>query len=145
MPQRPHGSLCIVPGSHSPHDSHVPPRQSSVPAQSSRVAHMRPTPQSEQSGPPQSTSVSEPPRTPSEQPFAQLALGPEPTQYGVDAPQVVPHAPQLVGSDKSVSHPFAAPPSQSPKPVLHDAIVHTPLAHAPVAFAGSQGVSHPPQ
>jgi hypothetical protein len=57
-----------------------------------------------------------------------------------------PQAPQCcVLVFRFVSHPFAAMPSQSPKPELHVAIVQPPFEHAGVAFGSVQIVPHAPQ
>lgn len=56
-----------------------------------------------------------------------------------------PHAPQLVVVFNRVSQPFAALPSQSPKPGLQRAIAHTPAVHIPVALAGLHARPHAPQ
>jgi hypothetical protein len=60
--------------------------------------------------------------------------------------QAMPQPPQFFMSVwRSVSHPFAATPSQSAKPALHEAIAHAPIAHLLVAFASPQAVLHAPQ
>jgi hypothetical protein len=72
-------------------------------------------------------------------PFTQLI-----TAFG--AKQMLPHAPQLLTSFcRSVSHPFAATPSQSPNPALHVATVQTPCTHAAVPLATLQMLPHAPQ
>ena len=45
-----------------------------------------------------------------------------------------PHVPQSVSVPRLASHPFAATPSQSPYPTLHDESAHTPLKHVGLAF-----------
>ena len=40
----------------------------------------------------------------------------------------------------AVSQPFAALPSQSPKPAPHDAILHAPATHDALALASVHGV-----
>lgn len=54
-----------------------------------------------------------------------------------------PQAPQCSALVfRFVSHPFIATPSQSPNPVLHEAIVQLPFEHAGVALASMQTVPH---
>ncbi len=43
------------------------------------------------------------------------------------------------------SHPFAALPSQLPKPAVHVPTPQAPAVHTPVAWAGAQGRMQPPQ
>jgi hypothetical protein len=54
-----------------------------------------------------------------EQPLEQTKLPATLLQTGRPALQVTPHAPQLVGSDRSDSQPFDAWPSQSANPAAH--------------------------
>lgn len=68
VPHIPHPAPSIAPGSHSPHATQTPPVQRTVPVQSVSTPHMAPMGQARHSGPPQSTSVSSPPRIPSLQP-----------------------------------------------------------------------------
>jgi hypothetical protein len=59
-----------------------------------------------------------------------------------------PQPPQLLASVAftAVSQPFAAMPSQLPKPVLHAPTIHAPAEHACVAtLASAQRASHAPQ
>lgn len=51
--------------------------------------------------------------------------------------QTAPHDPQLVSVVRSVSQPFAALPSQFPKPVLHDPSWHTLPKHVAPAFVNA--------
>jgi hypothetical protein len=56
-----------------------------------------------------------------------------------------PHAPQyVVDVLVFVSQPFEGTPSQSPKPLVHDAIPHTPLVQLAVASASEHGAQAPP-
>jgi hypothetical protein len=55
------------------------------------------------------------------------------------------HPPQLEVVVSGVSQPVASLPSQSPKPLLHDAMLHVPVAHVAVANARPQLVPHAPQ
>jgi hypothetical protein len=66
--------------------------------------------------------------------------------HTVPAPHVVPHAPQFAAlAERSVSHPFAAFPSQSPNPAAH-VVVHVPLAHDGTACGAlAQTAPHAPQ
>jgi hypothetical protein len=57
----------------------------------------------------------------------------------------VPQVPQLVRVSSGVSQPFAAAPSQSPKPALHEAIAHDPVAQVEVALASEQPTPQAPQ
>jgi hypothetical protein len=60
--------------------------------------------------------------------------------------QVALHAPQLCAlALRLTSQPFEATPSQSPNPVLHEAMVQAPAAQAAVAFGSAQALAHPPQ
>jgi hypothetical protein len=53
---------------------------------------------------------------------------------------MVPHAPQLLATVRSVSHPLAAFPSQSPKPAMH-VVPHVEPSHVAFAFVRvAQGV-----
>jgi hypothetical protein len=54
-------------------------------------------------------------------------------QSGVAPPHTVPHAPQLPGSERSVSQPLLESPSQSPKPATHD-VPHCTPSHVALAF-----------
>ncbi|MEI8255635.1 MAG: hypothetical protein WCJ30_08190 [Deltaproteobacteria bacterium] len=54
-----------------------------------------------------------------EQPLEQTRPPATLLQTGMPALHVTPHAPQLVGSDRSASHPFDAWPSQSANPAEH--------------------------
>jgi hypothetical protein len=64
---------------------------------------------------------------------------------GVGSAQATPHPPQLVGLDRSVSHPSAAFPLQSPRPSSHTN-AQAPALQLGVALGGSgQSVSQVPQ
>ena len=119
---------------HRPVLLHVPARQSESmthPAQRPQAPH----------DPPQSTSVSEPLRTWSSQRGGWHALPAHTPEL-----HAVPHAPQLPGVvRRSVSQPFAAAPSQSPKFALQLATPHALAAHTPVALAGVHARPQRPQ
>jgi hypothetical protein len=75
---------------------------------------------------------------------------PEGEQTGAAEPQAVGVAavlqpPQLAGCVMSVSQPFAGLPSQSAKPVLHDAMAQLEALQTAVAWAGVQATPQPPQ
>jgi hypothetical protein len=56
------------------------------------------------------------------------------------------HRPQCIGSaERFASQPFAALPSQSAYPALHEPIVQRKFVHAAVAFGSEQTVPQPPQ
>ncbi len=83
---------------------------------------------------------------PAGQPETQAYVVPDTEQMGV--PPLHPseaHPPQCALEERSVSQPFAAIPSQSAKPGLHDAIAQADLAQVAVAFARAQTMPHPPQ
>jgi hypothetical protein len=99
------------------------------------------------------TSVSQPfPGIPSQFPHPGLH-GPRPQLPPAQAAvpfvgveQAFPHAPQWATFVRtSASQPFAAFPSQFPKPVAQVAIPQAPAAQTPVAFAGAQVAPHAPQ
>jgi hypothetical protein len=85
----------------------------------------------------------------SPKPAAQVTAHAEATHAGTvfrGAGHDRPQAPQAVTLLRvSVSHPFPALPSQSPKPALHIPTAHTPAAQAAVAFAGMHARPQPPQ
>jgi hypothetical protein len=93
-------------------------------------------------------------------PFAALpSQSPNPAEHPVTAhvpathadialarSQVRPHIPQFAGAvERSVSHPFAALPSQSPNPASHGPRVHTPPTHVALACAKLQALPQAPQ
>ncbi len=69
-----------------------------------------------------------------------------PAQMVPTAVHATPQAPQLPALEsRLVSQPFAALPSQSPKPALHAPSRHVPALHAAVAFAKVHTVPQLPQ
>ncbi len=68
------------------------------------------------------------------QPLVQVNDEPLPEHTGVLPPQTVPHIPQELALDRSVSHPFAAEPSQLAHPASH-AIPHETPSHVADACA----------
>jgi hypothetical protein len=56
-----------------------------------------------------------------------------PPEQSIPAAQALVQEPQWAGSDRSVSQPLEAMPSQSAKPVLHEAIVQLAIVQPAVA------------
>jgi hypothetical protein len=61
-------------------------------------------------------------------------------------PHAFVHEPQALPEvARFASHPFAALPSQSAKPLLHSPTPHIPAEQTPVALAGAHDTPHAPQ
>jgi hypothetical protein len=59
--------------------------------------------------------------------------------------QTAPQAPQFVSVPRLASQPFAASPSQLPKPLVHACRLQAPLKHVADAFANVQACPQVPQ
>ncbi len=65
--------------------------------------------------------------------------------FELDKLHAVPHEPQFESVFRFVSQPFEYKPSQSAKPVLHEATTHVPPPQAGVPLATKQVMPQPPQ
>jgi hypothetical protein len=145
VPHMPQACASSAPGSHSPHATQVPALQTRKPAQSRSAAQELPLEHAGQSDPPQSTSVSSPPRAPSAQPSVHAKPLPGSTQKGRAAGHDVPHVPHVAGLLRPASQPLPRLVSQSSQPGSQRAMRHVPPLHSAVAWAGSQAPPQPPQ
>lgn len=66
-------------------------------------------------------------------------------QTGVDAAQLVPQSPHVLGEARSASQPLAPSPSQSPSPAAHESTTQVPVAQLTRALVAAHAPPQAPQ